>query len=201
MFALAFLCSLDQWSCHETVPPLPGWKDGPGKKVHPQGPWWHAPFYPGRGGSHSPGESWRVNGPEFISRHTEMNTPLFQRIFFLIVSYFVFKWMDMVCNVLTAGWNRAFAKFLLSKKIKLCWLNLCCLFIVHYEIYWTHFIVCWSWFKLLIWVILTTSVFLWGWRLTVKREMCKALLTFLNYFSVSLALKVFLSYFNRSKII
>lgn len=75
LILIASLCSVDQWSCHETVPPLSGWKDGPGKKVHPQGPWWYTPFYPGRGGSNSPGESRRVNGPEFIPHYTEMNVP------------------------------------------------------------------------------------------------------------------------------
>lgn len=77
-FSIPSLCSLDQRSCHETVPPLPGREDGPGKEVHPQGPRRHTCVHPGRSCSNPAGESWRVNGPEFIPHHAEItHTTLF----------------------------------------------------------------------------------------------------------------------------
>lgn len=70
-----------QRSCHEAVPPVPGWDLGSGEEVHHSGPGWYTCFYFGWSCTHTAGESRGAHGPELFPHHPEINCTHFTLLF------------------------------------------------------------------------------------------------------------------------
>lgn len=134
--------NLKQWPCHEAVPTVPRWDICPGKEVYHPGPWRHPCIHSGRGGPHSPGESWGADGSELLPHHSEIKKEVdasanLQVIFFtnielsvwgfLFSEIFIFIGMSLysACHL-----PKFFPPVMWSNSRNL-FLNMKCLFVFH----------------------------------------------------------------------
>lgn len=70
---------MKQWPSYEAISSISGWDVSVGEEIHHPGFGWHTCFHPSWSCADSPGASRRIDGPEFISHHPEINVCIWQQ--------------------------------------------------------------------------------------------------------------------------